>query len=141
MKSASGIASPKFAGIGESIVSRFLSMSFVGMRISFPSVVRDDQHLALDAEHESGDGPLVLGGDDPRAERLIDVPVRVERVFEEPFQPAGADAVELRGDLPARIADRWHAAQCLVKSFAPSSLSGLADANAVARFFMSSAIF
>jgi hypothetical protein len=36
LKSASGMASPKLAGMGESIVSRLVSISLVGMRTSFP---------------------------------------------------------------------------------------------------------
>ena len=87
--------------------------------------VRDHQHLALHAQHQARNALLVVGEDDAGAERLIDVPVRVDHVFEDALQPAVADAVELRRDLAALLADPVARGAVLGKELRPEFLVGL----------------
>ena len=59
-------------------------------------------------------------------EGLIDVPVRVEHVFEQPFQPANADAVEVAGAiLPPVLADLVARAAVLGEELGAEFLVGL----------------
>ena len=90
--------SARLAGIGDkSELVRSSTLSF-SMRTSLPCAVGEDEHLAFLSKQKSGETLAVLGGDRRRAEELIDVAIGIERVFQQPIDPAQADAVKLRAD-------------------------------------------
>ena len=98
-KSSSLIVSLKLAGIGDNSDVRRSSTSAFGDAHLLAQVVGHDDQLPLLPQHQPGQRLAVLQVQHGRPQGLVHVPRRVEDVFEQPVQPADADAVELRADL------------------------------------------
>src|SRR5215471_2488872 len=84
---------------------RALFYRILGYADFLPLCIREHVDLAFFPQNESGHALPTLERKDCGTERLIDVAIRIENIFQQTIDAAYADTVELRADLCALAAE------------------------------------